>query len=170
VPSPHRFFKNSSSGLHSYCNNLSNTKWNQQKRPRFGLWLAFMRVHSDSTLHTPLHISRCKNSACHAPTHHVLRAHCACARRTSVPRDSLRRPRVVDTDTDPDPSFFLIVDPDPGCDDQKLKKIYSWKKKIFLIKNCNLLILKGAQAWDIRSLGFSWFLHHKVSMCGRLRG
>jgi hypothetical protein len=23
--------------------------------------------------------------------------------------------------------------------------------------------LKGAQAWDIRSLGFSWFLHHKVS-------
>ncbi len=29
---------------------------------------------------------------------------------------------------------------------------------------------KGAQAWDIRSLGFSWFLHHKVSMCGRLRG
>ncbi len=30
--------------------------------------------------------------------------------------------------------------------------------------------LKGAQAWDIRSLGFSWFLHHKVSTCGRLRG
>ncbi len=29
---------------------------------------------------------------------------------------------------------------------------------------------KGAQAWDIRSLGFSWFLHHKVSMCRRLRG
>ncbi len=28
----------------------------------------------------------------------------------------------------------------------------------------------GAQAWDIRSLGFSWFLHHKVSTCGRLRG
>ncbi len=22
--------------------------------------------------------------------------------------------------------------------------------------------LKGAQVWDIRSLGFSWFLHHKV--------
>ncbi len=30
--------------------------------------------------------------------------------------------------------------------------------------------IKGAQAWDIRSLGFSWFLHHKVSTCGRLRG
>ncbi len=29
---------------------------------------------------------------------------------------------------------------------------------------------KGAQAWDIRSLGFSWFLHHKVSTCGRLLG
>jgi hypothetical protein len=28
----------------------------------------------------------------------------------------------------------------------------------------------GAQAWDIRSLGFSWFLHLKVSTCGRLRG
>ncbi len=29
---------------------------------------------------------------------------------------------------------------------------------------------KGAQAWDIRLLGFSWLLHHKVSMCGWLRG
>ncbi len=32
-----------------------------------------------------------------------------------------------------------------------------------------LKVLKGAQAWDIRSLGFSWFLHHKASTCGRLR-
>ncbi len=24
--------------------------------------------------------------------------------------------------------------------------------------------IKGAQAWDIRSFGFSWFLHHKVFM------
>ncbi len=24
--------------------------------------------------------------------------------------------------------------------------------------------VKGAQVWDIRSLGFSWFLHHKVFM------
>ncbi len=31
-------------------------------------------------------------------------------------------------------------------------------------------LFKGAQAWDIRSLGFSWFLYHKVSTCGRLRG
>ncbi len=31
-------------------------------------------------------------------------------------------------------------------------------------------LFKGAQAWDIRSLGFSWFLHHKVSTCGWLRG
>ncbi len=30
--------------------------------------------------------------------------------------------------------------------------------------------VKGAQAWDIRSLGFSWFLHHKVSTGGRLWG
>ncbi len=34
---------------------------------------------------------------------------------------------------------------------------------------------KGAQAWDIRSLRFSWFLHHKVSTCikifrGAIRG
>ncbi len=26
------------------------------------------------------------------------------------------------------------------------------------------ICFKGAQAWDIRSLGFSWFLHHKVFM------
>jgi hypothetical protein len=33
------------------------------------------------------------------------------------------------------------VDPDPGFDDLKLKKICSWKLiSIFLIKNCNLLI------------------------------
>ncbi len=31
-------------------------------------------------------------------------------------------------------------------------------------------VLKGAQAWDIRSIGFSWFLHHKVSTCGCLWG
>ncbi len=30
--------------------------------------------------------------------------------------------------------------------------------------------LKGAQAWDIQSLGFSWILHHEVSTCGWLRG
>ncbi len=30
--------------------------------------------------------------------------------------------------------------------------------------------LIGAQAWDIPSLGFSWFLHHKVAKCGRLQG
>ncbi len=29
---------------------------------------------------------------------------------------------------------------------------------------------KGAQVWDFRSLGFSWFLHHKFSMGGRLWG
>jgi hypothetical protein len=37
--------------------------------------------------------------------------------------------RVADPDTDLDPAFFLIEDPDPGSgfDDLKLKKIYSWK-------------------------------------------
>jgi hypothetical protein len=30
--------------------------------------------------------------------------------------------RVSDPDTDPDPEFFLIADPDPGFDDLKLKK------------------------------------------------
>ncbi len=35
---------------------------------------------------------------------------------------------------------------------------------------CVFASFKGAQAWDIRSFGFSWFLHHKVSMRGRLRG
>ncbi len=29
---------------------------------------------------------------------------------------------------------------------------------------------KGAQAWDIRSLGFSWFLHNKVFMGRRFLG
>ncbi len=33
--------------------------------------------------------------------------------------------------------------------------------QIFL-KTCNDVSFKGAQAWDIWSLGFSWFLHHKV--------
>ena len=28
----------------------------------------------------------------------------------------------------------------------------------------NFVRLRGAQAWDIPSLGFSWFLHHKVFM------
>ncbi len=28
----------------------------------------------------------------------------------------------------------------------------------------NIADVEGAQAWDIRSLGFSWFLHHKVFM------
>jgi hypothetical protein len=49
----------------------------------------------------------------------------------------------ADPDTDPDPAFFLIADPDsdPGFDDLKMKKIYSWKFNfIFLIKNCHLLI------------------------------
>ncbi len=30
--------------------------------------------------------------------------------------------------------------------------------------------IKGAQAWDIRPLGFSCFLHLIVSTCGRLQG
>ncbi len=34
----------------------------------------------------------------------------------------------------------------------------------------SIYYIKGAQAWDIRSLGFSWFLHHEVSTCGWLRG
>ncbi len=29
----------------------------------------------------------------------------------------------ADPDTDPDPEFFLITDPDPGFDDLKLKKL-----------------------------------------------
>ncbi len=33
---------------------------------------------------------------------------------------------------DPDPAFFLIADPDPGFDDLKLTKIYSWKFNFYL--------------------------------------
>ncbi len=29
-----------------------------------------------------------------------------------------------------------------------------------------LFLLKGAQEWEFRSLGFSWFLHHEVSTLG----
>ncbi len=36
-------------------------------------------------------------------------------------------PHWFNADPDPDPAFFLIADPDPGFDDLKLKKIYSWK-------------------------------------------
>ncbi len=46
--------------------------------------------------------------------------------------------------------------------DQKTKK---WEIDTFCLTR-----FKGAQVWDIRSLGFSWFLHHKVSTGGRLWG
>jgi hypothetical protein len=41
-------------------------------------------------------------------------------------------PHRFKSDPDPDPAFFLIaviriLDPDPGFDDLKLEKIYSWK-------------------------------------------
>jgi hypothetical protein len=39
----------------------------------------------------------------------------------------------ADPDTDPDPAFFLIADPDPGFDDLKLKKIYSWKFNFYFL-------------------------------------
>ena len=47
----------------------------------------------------------------------------------------------ADPDTDPDPAFFLIadLDPDPGFDDLKLKKITAEKNiNFFWIKNYNL--------------------------------
>jgi hypothetical protein len=34
---------------------------------------------------------------------------------------------------DPDLAFFLIADPDPGFDDLKLKKIYSWKFNFYFL-------------------------------------
>ncbi len=34
---------------------------------------------------------------------------------------------------DPDPAFFLIADPDPGFDDLKLKKNYSWKFNFYFL-------------------------------------
>jgi hypothetical protein len=39
----------------------------------------------------------------------------------------------VDPDTDPDLAFFLIADPDPGFDDLKLKKVYSWKFDFYFL-------------------------------------
>jgi hypothetical protein len=41
----------------------------------------------------------------------------------------------ADSDTDPDPAFFLIADPDPepGFDDLKLKKIYIWKFNLYFL-------------------------------------
>jgi hypothetical protein len=48
----------------------------------------------------------------------------------------------------PDPAFPLNPDPDSiwiqGLDDQKLKEKY--RRKIFLIKNCNLLMYRYVQA------------------------
>ncbi len=32
-----------------------------------------------------------------------------------------------------DPAFFLIADPDPGFDDLKLKKNYSWKFNFYFL-------------------------------------
>jgi hypothetical protein len=110
-----------------------------------------------------LHIARGKSPAYQAPTHYVLRARYACAQHTSVPRGSLKSslrtydgPRDVDTDTDPDPAFFLISNPDPGFDDQKLKKFTSgYFFLYFLIKRCNLLIPRlpiRIQAFDDQKL------------------
>ncbi len=42
----------------------------------------------------------------------------------------------LEVNTDPDPDPIRIQ----GFNDQKLKKNYSWKKKNFVIKNCNLPI------------------------------
>ncbi len=44
-------------------------------------------------------------------------------------------PRIknADPDTDPDPAFFLIADPDPGFDDLKLKKNFSWKFNFYFL-------------------------------------
>ncbi len=39
----------------------------------------------------------------------------------------------ADPDTDPDPAFFLIADPDPGFDDLKSKKIYRWKFHLYFL-------------------------------------
>jgi hypothetical protein len=45
--------------------------------------------------------------------------------------------RVADPDTDPDPAFFLIADPNSGSGsrvyDLKLKKIYSWKFNFYFL-------------------------------------
>ncbi len=50
-------------------------------------------------------------------------------------------------DPDPNPTFFLIADPDPdlGFDDLKLKKIYSWKFNIFFIRR--LSNRRSLQLW-----------------------
>jgi hypothetical protein len=39
----------------------------------------------------------------------------------------------VDPDTDSDPAYFLIADPDPRFDDLTLKKIYSWKFNFYFL-------------------------------------
>ncbi len=47
----------------------------------------------------------------------------------------------ADPDTDPDPAFFQIADPDSGSGILKLTKFIAGNLiSIFLIKNCNLLI------------------------------
>ncbi len=42
-------------------------------------------------------------------------------------------PHWFNADTDPDPTFFLIADPDPGFDYLKLKKIAAGKKINFFL-------------------------------------
>ncbi len=42
-------------------------------------------------------------------------------------------PHWFNVDPDPDPAFFLIADPDPGFDDLKLKKNYSWKFNFYFL-------------------------------------
>ncbi len=74
-------------------------------------------------------------------------------------------------------SFFVFPRPQKE-DSKKALQCRQWSlnlsKKLHILcpsqRDNVTIFLKGAQAWDIRSLGFSWFLHHKVSTCGRLRG
>ncbi len=77
-------------------------------------------------------------------THQHFRTYC---NWIQVPKIRISDPNWfnADPDTDQDPAFFPIADPDPGSGSRvwwpKIwKKIYSFKTfNIFLIKNCNLL-------------------------------
>jgi hypothetical protein len=54
-----------------------------------------------------------------------------------------------------------ILDPDPDPGGQKLPTKIEKVKNFHVLKSW-MFSFKGAQAWDIRLLEFSWFLQNKV--------
>jgi hypothetical protein len=59
----------------------------------------------------------------------------------------------ADPDTDPNPAFFIIADPDPGFDDLNLKKNYRWKFNFYFLYQILQFIYSYAFIKDAQATG-----------------